>query len=273
MRVNREIKAGSLRQKVWTTIFEAETPLGKAFDIGLLVLIALSVFVVMLESVESIDRVWHTQLYALEWLFTVVFTLEYIVRLWAVRRPLAYAKSFFGVVDLLSCLPMWISLFFPVSQSLLIIRVLRMLRVFRVLKMVRHVQGSQVLIRALYASRAKITVFFFTAVTFTIIVGSMMYLIEGREHGFTSIPQSIYWAIVTISTLGYGDLVPVTALGKFVTSICVLVGYAIIAVPTGIISSALSKDKGSSDTDACPNCGAHGHLDDARYCRRCGGKI
>jgi len=271
--VNRDIKEGSLRQKVWKIIFEAETPRGKAFDVALLVLIALSVLVVMLESVKSIDDVWHNQLYALEWVFTVIFTIEYIVRLWVVRRPVAYAKSFFGVVDLLSCLPMWISLFSPVSQSLLIIRVLRMLRIFRVLKMVRHVQGSQILVRALYASRAKITVFFFAVVTFTVIVGSVMYLIEGGDHGFTSIPQSIYWAIVTISTLGYGDLVPVTALGKFVTAVCVLAGYAIIAVPTGIISSALSRNSGSSDTDACPSCGAHGHLDDARYCRKCGGKL
>lgn len=273
--MNREIKEGSFRQKVWQVIFEAETLKGKVFDVTLLALIASSVLVVMLESVKSIDAEWHDLLYGLEWFFTVVFTIEYLTRLWVVRRPVKYATSFFGIVDLLSCLPMWISLFLPVSQSLLIIRVLRMLRIFRVFKMVRHVRGSQVLLRALYSSREKITVFFFAVVAFCIIAGCAMYLIESDQpgSGFTSIPESIYWAIVTISTVGFGDITPVTTLGKMLTSLCILVGYAIIAVPTGIIASALNDEKGSPGTDACPSCGAHGHLDDARYCRKCGEKL
>lgn len=263
-----------MREKIWRMIFEAETPSGRIFDITLLVLIAASVIVVCLETVESIESVYGTQLLIAEWTFTILFSIEYLLRLWVVRRPLKYAKSFFGVVDLLSCLPMYLSIFFPATRSLLVIRVLRLLRVFRILKMVRHVRGSQLLLRALYNSRAKITVFFACVVTFTVITGAVMYFVEsGQGGGFRNIPESIYWAIVTISTVGFGDITPVTTLGKIITSICILIGYAIIAVPTGIISAELAAEQGSHTSEACPSCGAHGHLDDARYCRKCGEKL
>lgn len=267
-------EGNGLREKIWSVIFEAETRAGRIFDISLLVLIAASVIVVSLETVAEVQTKYGHWLFAAEWVFTILFTIEYLVRLWVVRRPLKYAKSFFGVIDLLSCLPLYLSIFFPATRSLLVIRVLRLLRIFRVLKMVRHVRGSQLLLRALYASRAKVTVFFFCVVTFTVIAGAVMYFVEeGQGGGFTSIPTSIYWAIVTISTVGFGDITPVTAVGKVVTSFCILIGYAIIAVPTGIISAELVANKGSEDSVACKSCGSHGHLDDARYCRRCGEKL
>lgn len=262
-----------LRERIWRIIFEAETPTGRVFDVLLILLIVASVATVMLESIESVQQEHGSLLHGLEWCFTILFTIEYVLRLCVVRRPLKYATSFFGVIDLLSCLPMYLGLFLPVHKSLLIIRIFRMLRIFRVLKMVRHVEGSRVLLAALYSSRQKITVFFFSVVIFTVLAGSLMYLIEGRENGFVSIPASIYWAIVTISTVGFGDITPRTPLGQFVTSVCILIGYAIIAVPTGIISSELSKGRQSTGTYACHSCGAHGHLVDARYCRKCGEKL
>ena len=261
------------REKLWEIVFEAETPFGKAFDLVLLMAIGMSVLAVMLETVEGVGQKWATQLHALEWFFTILFTCEYVMRLWLVRRPLRYAFSFFGIVDLLSCLPTYLALLIPGAQSFLVIRILRLLRMFRVLKMVHHVRGANVIMRGLMLSRAKITVFFFTMVLFAVLVGTVTYIVEvgENEEQFSSIPSSIYWAIVTMTTLGYGDMAPLSVAGKFIASITVLTGYAVIAVPTGIVTAEMTRAAMSDETtDACPSCGCHGHLPDARFCRKCG---
>lgn len=260
----------SRRERWREVIFEAETPAGRRFDVILLVLISLSVLAVVLESVPEIAAKVGGVLHAAEWGFTILFTVEFIARLCVVRHPLRYARSFYGVVDVLSILPTYLMLVLPGAQSLQVIRVLRMLRMFRIFKMVRHVNGAELLVHALHASRAKVTVFFSVMLAITLIAGTLMYLVEGPESGFTSIPTAIYWAIVTITTLGFGDITPGTALGRMLTSVLVLTGYAIIAVPTGIVTSELSKLNGDDTSDACPSCGVHGHLPDARFCRRCG---
>ncbi len=260
----------SRRERWREIIFEAETPAGRRFDVALLWLISLSVLAVMLESVPSIKARYARPLYAVEWGFTILFTIEYVARLLVVRHPLRYARSFYGVVDLLSVLPTYLMLFLPGTQALQVIRILRMMRMFRVLKMVRHVNGAELLMRALHGSRAKITVFFSFMVAISVIAGTLMYLIEGAEGGFTSIPTGIYWAVVTITTLGFGDITPETPLGRLLTSVLALTGYAIIAVPTGIFIGELSKLDGDDSSDACPSCGVHGHLPDAKFCRRCG---
>jgi voltage-gated potassium channel len=262
---------GSSRREHWREIiFEAETPAGRRFDVTLLWLIGLSVVCVMLESVPSIKRDYGRPLLIIEWAFTILFTLEYFLRLSVVRRPLCYARSFYGIIDVLSILPTYLMVFFPGVQALLVIRVLRMLRMFRVFKMVRHVNGAELLMRALYGARAKITVFFTFVLAISLIAGTLMYLIEGPHGDFTSIPTSVYWAIVTITTLGFGDITPETGMGRFLTSVLALTGYAVIAVPTGILTTELSKLDGDDTSDACPSCGVHGHLPDARFCRRCG---
>ena len=266
----------SLRERLWTIVFEAETPLGKAFDLVLLGAIILSVLAVMLESVSSIAIEWGTQLRYAEWFFTGLFTLEYLLRIVLVRRPLRYMRSFYGIVDLLSCLPSYLSFFFVGAHSLLMIRILRLLRVFRILKMMSHVRGADTIMRGLVASRAKITVFFISVLLIAILAGTLMYLVENGEPGtkFTSIPMSIYYAVVSITTVGFGDMVAVTVLGKFITSALVLAGYAIIAVPTGIVTAGIMQGQlGDQTTDACPGCGVHGHLPDAKFCRRCGEKL
>ncbi|WP_367873021.1 ion transporter [Luteolibacter sp. Populi] len=261
----------SPRREHWREIvFEAETPAGRRFNIVLLWLIGLSVVAVMLESVPEIAAKYAAPLRIAEWVFTGIFTAEYFLRLYLIRHPLRYARSFYGIVDLLSVLPAYVALLLPGAHALLVIRILRMLRMFRVFKMVRHVNGAELLVRALYSGRAKITVFFSFMLAITVIAGTLMYLIEGPEGGFTSIPTAIYWAIVTITTLGFGDITPGTPLGRMLTSVLVLTGYAIIAVPTGIVSAEISRLDGSDTTDACPSCGVCGHLADAKFCRRCG---
>jgi voltage-gated potassium channel len=259
-----------VRERLREIIFEAETPAGRRFDVTLLWLIGMSVLAVILESVPDIEAKYSTPLRAAEWGFTVIFTVEYLLRLYVVKQPLHYARSFFGIVDILSILPTYLMILIPGAQALLVIRILRMMRMFRVFKMVRHVNGAELLLLALYAGRAKISVFFSFMLALTIIAGTLMYLVEGPEGGFTSIPTSIYWAIVTITTLGFGDITPGTAAGRILTSVLVLTGYAIIAVPTGIVTSEISKLNGDDSTEACPSCGVHGHLPDARFCRRCG---
>ncbi|MCW1886795.1 ion transporter [Luteolibacter flavescens] len=260
----------SRRERIREIIFEAETPAGRRFDVTLLWLIGLSVICVMLESVPAIKRDYAGPLQVVEWSFTILFTLEYLLRLSVVRHPLRYARSFYGIIDVLSVLPTYLMVFFPGMQALLVIRVLRMLRMFRVFKMVRHVNGAELLVRALYGARAKITVFFSFMVAISVIAGTLMYLVEGPHGDFTSIPTSVYWAVVTITTLGFGDITPVTAFGRFLTSALALTGYAVIAVPTGILTTELAKLDGDDSSEACPSCGVHGHLPDARFCRRCG---
>lgn len=262
------------RRERWREIiFEAETEAGRRFDLILLVMIALSVAAVVLESVKGIRLRWGGVLWTVEWVFTIFFTVEYAARLWVSRSAWKYARSFYGVVDLLSLLPTYVALLFPGGQALMVIRILRLLRVFRVLKMIRHVNGAELLMRALYASRAKVTVFFLFLATIALIAGTLMYLVEGEASGYTSIPMGVYWAVVTITTLGFGDITPLTPLGKAITTVLALTGYAVLAVPTGIVSSEISKLDGDDSSDACPSCGVHGHLPDARFCRRCGSRI
>lgn len=272
-----EMTRKTLKQKIRKIIFEAETPAGRAFDIALLWCIGLSVLVVMLETVQGLDAKYSHVLFILEWCFTIIFTVEYILRLWCSRKGIKYAVSFFGIVDLLSCLPAYVVLFFGASSAFGIVRALRLLRMFRILKMVHHVRGAEVILHGLARSRAKITVFFFALLLLATIAGTLMYFIEGGQPNtdFTSIPKSVYYAIVSITTVGYGDVVAQTELGRFLTTIMILTGYAVIAVPTGIVTREMMKDQAHPDrtTDACPSCGVHGHLPDAAYCRRCGSSM
>ncbi|MDH3814437.1 MAG: ion transporter [Acidobacteriota bacterium] len=264
----------SLRAQVHEIIFEADTPAGKAFDVALLVLIILSVIAVMLESTTSVAERYGQWLRTFEWVVTFLFTIEYLLRLYCVGKPAIYARSFFGIVDLLAILPSYLSLVIPGAQSLLVIRALRLLRVFRVLKLAHFVGEARELRAALRASARKIIVFLGTVLTIVIIVGSLMYLIEGEDHGFTSIPVSIYWAIVTMTTVGYGDIAPQTALGKILASAIMIMGYGIIAVPTGIVSVELAGvSRKKITTQACPECAAGGHDLDAVHCKYCGAKI
>ena len=259
------------RVRLHEIIFEADTPAGKAFDVALLVAILLSVLAVCLESVEKIDLKYGSTLRIAEWVFTIAFTVEYVLRLICVGRPRRYAVSFFGIVDLLAVLPTYLSLVTAGSQSpLLVIRAIRLLRVFRVFKLAQFLGEARVLSSALRASRRKIIIFLVTVLTVVLILGTMMYLIEGAREGFTSIPEGVYWAIVTMTTVGYGDVTPVTVLGKIVASIIMIMGYAIIAVPTGILTVELTRAQKSVSTQACPECSAEGHDPDARHCKFCG---
>jgi voltage-gated potassium channel len=262
------------RQRVHEIVFEAESPAGRAFDIVLLVAIVASVVTVLYESVPSVRVRFFRELYVLEWFFTLLFTVEYIVRLYAVQRPLRYARSFYGVVDLLAILPTYLSLLLPGAQALSVVRGLRLLRVFRILKLSAYLNESGQLWRALLASRRKITIFLFTVLTIVVIAGAAMHLVEGSASGFTDIPTSVYWAIVTITTVGYGDVAPVTALGRLLATMLMLLGYGIIAVPTGIVTAELTRELRQEVTNnACPSCGAEGHGADAIFCRRCGARL
>jgi voltage-gated potassium channel len=262
------------RQRLYAVIFESDTPAGKIFDVALLVIIVTSIVVVSLESVESLRARYGPLLVGLEWIFTILFTIEYVLRLLCTRRPIAYATSFFGIVDLVSILPTYISLLLPGSQYLLVVRILRLLRVFRVLKLVEYLHEASVLRRAMLASQQKISVFLLTVVTIVVIVGALMYVVEGEAGGFTSIPTSIYWAIVTLTTVGYGDISPATPLGKALASVIMLLGYGIIAVPTGIVTSELSRASQRDDAQrVCPVCERTGHDRDATYCKYCGEQL
>ncbi len=263
------------RERLHEIIFGADTPAGKAFDVGLMILIIASVLAVMLESVGWIHDEYGTWLRAFEWAITIAFTIEYLLRLYCVDKPWQYARSFYGVVDLLSILPTYLSVLIPGAQSLLVIRGLRLLRVFRVLKLVHFVGEASELMTALRASVRKIIVFLGAVLTIVVIVGSAMYLIEGEEHGFSNIPLSIYWAIVTMTTVGYGDMAPETPLGKALASLIMILGYGIIAVPTGIVSVELAgvAAKKAVTGRACPGCGAHGHDADAKHCKFCGTEL
>lgn len=255
-------------------IFEADTRTGKIFDIILIISILLSVIAVMLDSVQPIQLKYGSLLYGIEWLFTVLFTGEYILRLLCVGRPLCYATSFFGIVDLLAIIPTYLSLILPGTQYLLVIRILRVLRIFRVLKLVQYLGEARVLTQALRASGRKIIVFLFAVVTIAVIFGSLMYLIEGVENGFTSIPRSIYWAIVTLTTVGYGDISPKTNIGQFIAAFIMIMGYGIIAVPTGIVTVEMARVQDRKiSTQACPECSAEGHDSDAIYCKYCSAKL
>jgi voltage-gated potassium channel len=263
----------TLREKLRTIIFEAETPAGRGFDIALLFSILGSVLVVSLESVANLREHAGQVLVACEWFFTVIFTVEYLLRLYCIERPVRYARSFFGIVDLLAILPTYLSLIFPGAQGLTVIRVLRLLRVFRVLKLARFLGEANVLTQALHSSRHKIIVFLGTLSCIVVIMGSAMYLIEGADSGFTSIPRGMYWAIVTMTTVGYGDIAPQSIPGQALAAILMIMGYAIIAVPTGIVSAELIQAVRQPTTRVCPTCASEGHVWDARYCKDCSAEM
>lgn len=267
---------GPLRQRIWRIIFLSDTRAGQVFDIILLVLIGASVLTVMLESVPSLREGHAALFWRLEWFFTAVFTIEYVARLAVVRKKRKYALSFFGIVDLLSIVPTYIALFLTGSQYLMVIRVLRLLRMFRVLKMANHFGQANVLLNALRSSAPKVAVFLFGILTLVTIEGTLMYLVEaGSNPGFSSIPQSIYWAIVTITTVGYGDVAPMTVAGKFIASAIMLSGFSIIAVPAGIVTVEVGRMMREviMDSRKCEQCGWKGHDPAANYCKHCGNKL
>lgn len=263
------------RENLNATIFGAETRAGKSFDILLIFSISISVLSVMLSSVQELNLKYATLFNYLEWFFTGLFTLEYLARLIAVRKAMLYARSFFGLVDLLSILPSYIALLMPGLEYFLIVRILRLLRIFRIFKLVEYVDEAETLITALKNSYHKILVFLYTVLTIAIVFGSLLYVIEGSAAGFTSIPKSIYWAIVTLTTVGYGDIAPQTPLGQIISASIMIMGYGIIAVPTGIYSSELIKTHQATpiSNHACPSCGELGHDSDASYCKYCGENI
>lgn len=259
------------RGKLNEIIFGTETPGGKAFDVALIIVIGLSVVAVMLESVGSVRQRFGPELYVFEWAVTILFTIEYILRLSCAGRPLRYALSPFGLVDLLATLPTYVSFFVPGAQALQVIRLLRILRVFRVLKLASYLEAGGVIMTALRASRHKIGVFIFAVLTLVTVLGSMMYFVEGEAHGFTSIPKSVYWAIVTLTTVGYGDISPQTTVGQVLASVIMLLGYGMIAVPTGIVTAEMNL--ASAAARVCRNCGVGRHDPEANYCRNCGSRI
>jgi len=264
----------SWKHRIHEIIYEADTRAGKIFDVVLLIAILTSIVLVMLESVESFDNKYHTFLNISEWIITILFSIEYFLRIITIKKPLKYIFSFYGVIDLLSTIPKYLSFILVGSHHFAALRALRLLRVFRILKLARYIGASNRLLLALKSSRAKIAVFLFFIVIICIILGTVMYMIEGEENGFTSIPRSVYWAIVTLTTVGYGDIAPHTPIGQFIASIIMILGYAIIAIPTGIVSSEIIKAEAvDTNTQSCPNCLKDKHTDGADFCYHCGSKL
>jgi len=264
------VETSRIRHRTYTIIFGQDTRLGRIFDVVLIVAILTSVLVIMLESVSSVRAEYRSLLQGAEWFFTLLFTVEYATRLWCVRHPRTYAKSPLGLIDLLAVLPTYISVLFPGGQVIPIVRILRVLRVFRILKLAHYVREARGLVQALRASQYKITVFVLFVVTFTVIIGSFMYLIEGPSNGFTSIPRGVYWSVVTLTTVGFGDITPQTPWGQVLASVVMIMGYGIIAVPTGIVTAEFVYSARSSDGPVCPECGRLDHDPDARHCKWCG---
>lgn len=260
------------KRQLFRIIYRADTPLGKLFDICLLILIFISTFIVMLESIPSLDLRFHKFFIALEILISVVFTIEYALRIITIRNKKDYIFSFFGIIDLLAIIPFYLSLFFPFTKFFLIIRMLRMLRIFRILNLMDFMNDGYLIVRALKNSSRKIYIFLLFLIIFSVIVGSIMYMVEGHKEGFESIPQSIYWAVVTVTTVGYGDVSPSTPLGKFFSIILMLAGYSIIAVPTGIVTAEM-RNKRQNLEKICNRCGNDDIDDDANYCKICGEKV
>lgn len=267
-------RQGNWRAALHSVVFEVDTPAGRLFDLVIISSIALSVLVVMLDSVESIRAGYGDALYAAEWFFTILFTIEYCLRLICVARPLSYAGSLFGVIDLLAIAPAYLDLVFPGSRYLLAIRVLRVVRVFRTFKLFEYLTEGMYIVQAMKASRKKISVFLLTVLTMVVLLGSLMYIIEGGQNGFTSIPKSVYWAVVTMTTVGYGDIAPKTGLGMALASVIMVLGYAILAVPTGIVTvEMVHASSAKRSTQACPECMGEGHDLDAVHCKHCGARL
>lgn len=272
----------NLKSKLHTIIYEADTPMGKLFDVVLLILILVSVILVMLESVASIDTHYHDFLYFGEWVITIFFTIEYILRIITVKKASNYIFSFYGIIDFLSTIPLYLSFILAGSNALLAVRALRLLRVFRILKITRYMGEANKLNKALRDSKPKILVFLFAVLILSIIAGTIMYLVEGEQSGFVSIPVSVYWCIVTLTTVGFGDIAPVTPLGQFIAAIIMIMGYGIIAVPTGIVSAEYASKKTHTvddpeyihvNTQSCQNCNENNHHDNAEFCHKCGSTL
>jgi voltage-gated potassium channel len=263
------------RLKLHEIVYESNTTSGKLFDITLLFLIVASILVVMFDSMSEYRAKYGQTFITLEWIFTILFTIEFILRLICIKRPIKYVFSFLGIIDLLAIIPAYLSLFFVGAQSLLVLRALRLLRIFRIFKLTHFLSEMEFLGTAIKGSLRKISIFMLIVVALVIILGSVMYLVENGENGFTSIPDSIYWAIVTITTVGYGDISPTTPVGKLVASIIMLLGYGIIAVPTGIVTTemAIAARNKTHQHEVCPRCGKEGHDEDAKYCKQCGEKL
>lgn len=263
-----------LKHHLYVIIFGTHTPAGRVFDISLIVAILASLLVLILESIPNVMTEWSQQLRYIEYTFTALFTVEYLLRLYCSPKPKSYATSFYGVVDLLAILPTYLAIIFPGASFMGVVRLLRVMRIFRILKLVRYLQDSNILLRSLLMARRKILIFFSTVGILVVIFGALIFVIEGPENGFTSIPHSIYWAIVTITTVGYGDMIPQTALGKAIASLTMLLGYSILAVPTGIITAELSNEMNShKELVKCPNCNRAGHDSDAMYCKHCASEL
>lgn len=263
----------SSKAELYEIIFESDTPAGKRFDLLLIISIFLSVIIVLLDSVQFYNEKYGNIFYLMEWIFTVLFTIEFFFRIYCIKRPILYIRSFFGIIDLLSILPTYISIFLPASRYLSIIRILRVLRIFRILKLMLYIAEANILMDALISSKRKIIVFLCFILTLVTIIGSIMYLVEGEANGFTSIPRSIYWAIVTITTVGYGDISPQTDFGRLFASFAMILGYATIAVPTGIISAEYSNMKQKFNNIICGECANEDHEDDATFCKKCGSTL
>ncbi|MEF1199534.1 ion transporter [Vibrio owensii] len=264
----------SLKHHLYVIIFGTHTRAGRAFDIALIIAIITSLLVLILESLPSVMTEWSRELRYIEYTFTALFTVEYLLRLYCSPKPKSYATSFYGVVDLLAILPTYLAIFFPGASFMGVVRLLRVMRIFRILKLVRYLQDSNILLRSLLMARRKILIFFSTVGILVTIFGALIFVIEGPHNGFTSIPKSIYWAIVTITTVGYGDMVPQTHLGKAIASLTMLLGYSILAVPTGIITAELSNEMNAhKELVKCPNCNRSGHDSDAMHCKHCGSEL
>ena len=264
------------KARIYKIIYHSDTPAGKLFDVVLLVVIIASILLVMLESVNSIDLEYHDLLNTAEWIITILFTIEYILRIVTNSSPKKYILSFYGIIDLLSTIPKYLSLFLVGSHSLIALRALRLMRVFRILKLARFMGESNNFIKALKASKVKISVFVSFVIILCVILGTVMYMVEGAENGFTSIPRSVYWAIVTLTTVGYGDIAPHTPLGQLIASIIMILGYGIIAIPTGIVTTEMAKSSEKNidiNTQSCTNCSAENHKDKAGFCYNCGSEL
>ena len=261
----------SFREKTYRVIFGTDTPAGQRFDIALIYLILVSVLAIVLASIESIKIQYGDWLFRLEWAFTLLFSIEYLVRIYSSPKPLRYIFSFYGLVDLLSIIPTYLALLFPAANYWLVVRLLRVLRIFRVFKLVRYLTEANLLLRSMYAARRKVLVFFTVVLVICVIFGSLMFLVEGPENGFTSIPRSIYWTIVTITTVGYGDITPQTVFGQIIATMAMLTGYSIIAIPTGIFTAEIAREMiAESNNRQCNVCNRSGHHSEAEYCFQCG---
>ncbi len=270
------IPKNAWRAKLHVIIYEADSRAGKIFDLVIIVAILFSILLVMLESVKELDAKYHTLFNISEWVITILFTIEYVLRVVSVKKPKSYILSFYGIIDLLSTIPKYLSLLIGGAHALVALRALRLLRIFRILKLVRFVGATNNLGKALQASRFKIFVFISAVLIICVIIGTLMYLIEGDSSGFTSIPRSIYWSIVTLTTVGYGDIAPQTALGQLLASLVMILGYGIIAIPTGIVGAEMAKEMGQNidlNTHACPSCSEGNHKDSATFCYKCGEKL